>query len=283
MAAAPKSRQHGAVRSLLLLLACAACAPTPEAPAELSDLNRYLLREFDNPDPAFLEAGTLNLREHLRAVDPAADLGDRAWQPTHLTEEDVADMARPDVPLDGTVNVGVAALSIHPLHKHARYMTEVDQRPAEPTATEYERRFLDPTDPTCFPEQECLRLNTFNLIRRENALFRLNFELFKDLQQVRIGGPDHEPEAWAMVARSWIQEPFTGDNGGTVMQQSFTLDTWVEDPDQGGTWRYQALWSETDLGDGDIDEGLIRGTMRLGIDGNLENADEAITEAYGDE
>jgi hypothetical protein len=262
--------------ALLIALFAAGCSP-PEAPEDLSELNRFLFREWDNTDPAVMAEGMWALwEEHISQLDPEGERSERSFEQTDLQPEDIEGLtAPPDTVLSNTVNVAVAKKSAYGVELHARLMTEADQTPAENTAEEYDRFFIDPTDPSCFPDRSCDTLITENDVLRANAILRARFDLKKDFRWFSVGEEDNGH--WSFVARSWLEESFPGEQGNTELIQSWTLDIWLDDP-EGGLWRYQALYSETDVGVDD--ENLIRATTRTGIDNQLIVADQAIEDLY---
>jgi len=262
---------------LLLLVPLLGCQP-PEAPEDLSDLNRFLYREWDNDDPAVMAEGMRALWEdHLSLLDPDAERIDRSFEPGNLQPEDVAELtAPPGTSIEDTLAIAVARHSAHGVDLHARLMTEADQTPVENTAELYDRQFLDPTDPGCFADRSCDTLITVNDILRVNAILRVRFDLFKDFRWFPVGDEDHDH--WGFIARSWLADSWVGESGNNTLVQSWTLDVWLDDPD-GGLWRYQVLNTESDIA-GDPSDDLIRVTTRNGIDSQLGVADQAIEDLY---
>lgn len=265
-------------RALLAVLLVAGCAPPPEAPEGLSDISRYLIREFDNEDPRVMEAGLANLEAALSVYDLEGPRADRGFDPDDLTEEDVAAIEHPDVPVDGCVPVGLAGGSPHDVQWFGRYTEVSDQSPAEPSAASYARTFLAPEDPACFFEGDCALLNTTNDIRRANIIYTVDFELWKDFRWFDMVVDDEPTGRRALVSRSWLKDSFPGVNGQNTIVQSFTLDVFIG-AEGGGTSRYHVLWSEADLAT-PVDESVTQGTVRLSIDQHFDAHDEAITELF---
>lgn len=259
----------------LALLLAPGCAPPPEAPTELSDLSRYLYREYDDEDPRVMQAGARNLFDFLQTVDLAADATvDRAFAPENLREEDVADITRPDRPLENCLPLGIGGLSRQSIEDHALLMVQPDQTEAEASANYYDRTFPETDDPSCFVDRTCDRLVTVNDAERQNALLRVQFILFKDFRWVEILDEDGGHERWSIVARSWFEESFEGENGNNALLQSYASDLWFE-ADDGTVQRYQTLWSESRIA-GDPEENIILGILRSSIDGSFERADDVI-------
>lgn len=267
------------MRGAWLVLTLAACKAPPEAPTELSELSRYLYREWGNEDPEVMAAGLRNLVPVLEGVDLTGNVLDRAWALADLSIDDVAELpTRPDRAPEDCVGVGVAYQSRWAVADHARVQVQADQRPFEPTASEhYDRFFPETDDPACFEDRSCTVLETFNEATRENILMKVTFELPKVLRWVEV-----EPDAWSFVSRSWYEQPWEGEGGNVTLYQSYSLDVWMFRPD-GTTWRYQTLWSESDLGIG-VSEETVIATVRNGTDQFFRGCDEAIgVEFYGEE
>jgi hypothetical protein len=58
-----------------------------------------------------------------------------------------------------------------------------------------------------------------------------------------------------------------------MLWQSYSLDLWIEDGN-GGSRRFQSLWSESDIID--VDEDIVRNVLRDSIDDVYAAGDEAI-------
>jgi len=247
------------------------CKAPPEAPTELSELSRYLYREWSNEDEEVVAAGLRNLTSVLAGQDLAGDVLQRSWALADLSEEDVAALpTRPDRDPADAVGVGVAYASRWTPRDHAQVQVQADQRPFEPTASEhYDRTFPDTQEPECFLDRECLVLRTFNEATRKNLLMKVTFELPKELRWVVV-----EEGRWSFVSRSWYEQPWSGDNGKVTLWQSYSVDVWLDDGD-GGTWRFQTLWSESDLGVEFSDETVIA-TVRNATDQFFRACDDAI-------
>jgi hypothetical protein len=258
-----------------------ACRPPPEAPTGLSDLSRYLLREWGAEDPRVLEAGIENLASELAALDLEGERADRSFAPEDLDEADIADMAHPEEPPEDCVPVGVAGMSQWEIGLHGRLQTEVDQTVAEPSASAYARRFVEPEDPDCFPDASCAVLITANDVTRSNPLYTVTMELFKDFRWIDVTSGGAPSGRRAMLARAWIAQSWDGEQGASRIVQSYTMDSWIEASD-GRTWRWQVLWSESEI-PGVEDEDIVAGTIRLHIDDLFEETDEAIGNLYGEE
>lgn len=266
-----------------LVTSTAACGPpSPEAPTDLSDLVRYLYREWDNEDPRFLEDGLANLDEFLGTVDMTVEAKDRSWVPDNLTVEDVAAVSWPDErDLEAMIPITVAGHGDWPVTDHARLQTEPDQLITEPTATRYERTVLNEDDPSCYWDLSCALVETTNDVRRDNLVMAVDFILLKDFRWARIGPEVEGEEArWAVVGRSWFEQSWTGDSGNTHLWTSFAMDVWLGQPD-GTTLRTQTLWSESEIVD--VEDEVVRNLLRSSIDDIFDAGDAAIEELYHSE
>ena len=224
-----------------------------------------------------MEAGIESADAFLRTVDLERDRLVRSFDLAELHSEDVVEM-RSDVDPATAIGVAIAANSPWPIELHARLMTESDQTPAEPTAERYVREFLDPTDPSCFPDASCGLLKTSNDVRRSNPLYTLDFILWKDFRWIRVLEGGEDSGRTSFLARSFVAERTLGENGTTEMVQSYTVDLWVQTPDD-EVRRIQTLHSEVNI-PGISDPDLIRGTIIYSIDQAFKAADDTIEEAY---
>jgi len=263
------------MRFFLLPMTCAlivaACKKPPEAPKELNELSTYLYQEWDNEDPALMEAGLANLHAFLEDEDLEAGIMDRSWELEPITRSNVSDIPFPeDADPKNTLGVAVAYRSTWPVDDHALLQLEEDQLPAEPSAKVYSRTFPDESKPRCFLDQSCDPLATVNDIERQNLLLSVVMVLYKDFRWIETD------RGAAVAARSWLAESFEGENGSSNIVQSYSVDIWL--PVGKKVWRYQTLWSESEVA-GASDAATI-GTLKSSIDRAMETADEAIEELY---
>lgn len=257
------------------------CKKVVEAPEDLALLSGFLYGAWDSEDPEERAVALKNLETQLSSVDDMANAApiDRSWVIEPLTDEEVEGLTRPDRPLENTVNVALAHASPWSVEDHARFQTELDQRPAEPTATRYNRIINAPADPACFVAEDCEILDTFNDMRRENLLVQADMELLKTFRWVPFTD-DEDNERIAFYSRSWFEQSWPGDKGNATLLQSYSIDVWIEQPD-GSTWRYQTLWSETDLGFA-VGDGAVESTIRGGTNDAMFAGDQAIADLYHD-
>ena len=259
----------------VLLATTSGCGSLPEAPTELSSLSTWLFRNFDSDDPDVMSVGMGNLQVLFEQRGIDGDYDDQAWTIEPLTEDDVADVIHPDRDPGAALPVGLVALSAHTPADHTRVVVLEDQTPVEPASPElYQRSFLEPADPACFPDQACAVLRTDNRIRKENFLMSIEYSKLKDFRHVDLLRDDMEDQH-GVIGRSWFEVEALGDQEATAIHQSYSIDVFLPD-DSGGSWRYVALWTEASMyGAGDD---VIQSTMRSGLVDMLE-ATEAWLEA----
>ncbi|MCO4773464.1 MAG: hypothetical protein KDA24_25755 [Deltaproteobacteria bacterium] len=259
---------------IALLAHLAGCEPPPEAPTELSDLSRYLYREYNDEDERVMQAGARNMYDFLSTLDLEGERSDRSFEPEDLQDEDVADITRPDRPLENCLPLGIGGVSRHPIENHALLMIQPDQTEAEASANFYDRSFPETSDPTCFLDRTCDLIVTVNDAERQNLLLKVQFILFKNFRWVEILDEDGEHERWAIVARSWFEQEWEGESGENALLQSYASDLWFEN-DDGTVWRYQTLWSESRTTPA-AEDNVVLGILRTSIDGSFGRADNAI-------
>jgi len=256
-------RRHvrGVVGLLLLVLSSGTgCERIPEAPTELNELSAYLFRNFEHEQEETRSTGMANLQAFFADVDLTQPYQDLAYAVDDLTEEDVADVVHPDRDPALTLPVGLVTGSAFPPDDHATIIILEDQTPVEPNSpTTYDRAFVDPTDPSCFPDRGCLVLRAENHIWRENAVVDLWHDTHKDFRWVELG--EEGSGEWGILARSWLEETVVGEVGNVTLHQNFSIDVFL--PDGDGAIRYMALWSETEI-EGIPDE-TMEFTAKLGI------------------
>ena len=259
---------------LAVLLALPACT-IQEAPTELSDLNRFLFREWGNDDEALLAAALLNFERQMSEVELDGALGQRSFIPQNLNEEDLIGLEHPDRPFAALLGVAVARQSPWSSAEHVLLIIATDQTPVQPTAPLYQRSFTEGSDPQCFAERRCLRLTSMNEVRRENLLMSVAFSVAKDYRWILVEtGTDGE--RWGILARSWFAESFPAEDQDITLWQSFTLDLWL-DRSGGGLHRYQSMWAETEI-PGVTDPDIVRGTIRVSLDDTFEAEDSYLAD-----
>ncbi len=255
--------------ALALVSTSVACGP-PDAPKDLDALTHFLFREWAHATPTVMEDGVAELDAQLNGLPLDGSLDDRSFRVTAMSKDDLHDVAWPMKrnPKD-TIGSCVARRSKWPLVDQARLIISPDQLDAEPSATKYLRTFLEPTDPACFVDGACPVLLTDNDITRKNALLTVSFVLHKNMRWVRLG-----LDRWAIASRSYSDREFPGEKDGTALNQSYSIDVFLAQPDDRAI-RYQCSWSETDFNLA-VDDDLQLSVLVGAVDDALTAADTAI-------
>jgi hypothetical protein len=279
-------------RRLLLVVAAlsaGACRKdSPPANPKFNDAIHQSFVGFRGPeaDLAFALRALQAQLEALPLGEP--NVVDRSVTPEPLTVEDVAGLERPeDLDPADALPIAVAGLSAFGPDDAAVVQLLPDQRPVEPYSPDkFDRIFLEGGD--CWLDRGCEWLLTLNDLVKKNLVMEVPYEFLKDFRWVDLNLPDPAdvPEGeeavnegeprWAIVAQSWQAESFTGDNGGTTLAQSFTVEVWLP-RDDGGTTRMNALWSDTELSI-DVSDDTVIATARGGIDRNFQAQEEWLEE-----
>ncbi len=247
-----------------LIVVCGACEEDlfvpPEAPDEIEeihDVNAYLLRNFDTEDDDVLEPALAQLIELLEEFDLDAEYQERCFTPELLAEEDIVGFEHPDRDLDDLLSVALVMRSDFPPADHTQGILLEDQRPMEPASPDhYTREFLDPTDPSCFPGRDCMRLEVMNDIIKDYLIMTLPYDMPKTYRWVEVG--ETGSGEWAILARAWIEQEWETDGGAIALNQSYNIDLFY--PRDGGGARYMTLWFEMIL-EGLSDEVILDTTI----------------------
>lgn len=247
------------------------CSPPP-APSELTDLLRYVYREWDNKDPRALQDAMMRFEDFFNGLDPMDGSQQRSFTLEPFSKEDIQGIS-PVHDRDPSVcsGIGVAIASEHSTELHGRLQADKDQLPAEPSAKSYKREFLD--DTRCFVEQKCEVLRTRNEVVRSNLVMAVEMVLHKDFRWVNI-----DDERKALVARSWAPESSKAiDDSKAQIHQSYSVDV-VVPLKSGLIWRFQGTVTETE---GIPDNNSIADmVLRNGTEDGLVAAEKVISERY---
>ncbi len=281
MGASTRSRRRAQRSPLLLGLACllaiplaGGCERSPEAPTELDELSAYLFRNFETDEEGVLEAGMGNLLEFFADVDLDVAYQDRSFATSPLSEDDIHGIVHADRDPALQEPVAMAIDSEHAPEGHATAIIQPDQTPMEPASPNYYvREYLDPTDPSCFPDRGCAAVDTMNDIKKENLVMHAQYFMHKDFRWVEMR--EAGSGEWALIGRAWCEEPTVGDAGAITIHQSYSLDAFVRE-DDGTVIRYMSLWTETEI-DG-VDDSVIEATTRMGMNDMFEATEDWVAE-----
>jgi len=246
------------------------CRKSPEAPAEISDLTRFLVRELQTEEADVLGAGLDSLDAHLRTVDMDGSIvDDRSWSVSNLSDEDLGDYAHPGRDLNDLISIGVVGAELHPIENHAEYMMWPVQDNINNGVVYYHRNFPETEDGSCFVDRSCESILTFNESVRDNALYEVYLEVWKSWHWVDFGDGRQ-----AVVAFAWFEESWpTTDGKDATLWQNFELDVWMDKPNPSdGIWRYYVSWTENDVADS---EDIVAGTIRGAAETRYEDEEKA--------
>lgn len=251
---------------VFLLLACGKAAPP--APPAFDEALRIAFRQFEDEDPAELAAAVLSMESSIEGeLDMESNLvADRALTPSKLTAEDVVGVEVPDRDPGLALAVAVARRSDFTREQHVPLSLLVDHTEIEPQCPEYYvRTFLEGED--CWPS--CDRLRTSNDLVKQNFLMTVAYVLPKDYRPVPL-----DDGRVATLARTWMTESAVGEDGGTTIHQSESVEIWLDGRDGSGATRMMAVWSETTFEGLEVDDDTVLTTMRVGIDEIFEVQDD---------
>lgn len=258
------------VSSLLVAPLLVGCGKKlDDAPPEIGDASIFLFANFDG-DADDLVLALEDLEGGLADIDLRGDLKDRRFAPPEITEDDMGGAEYPaDADWDAQVPVLVVGLSRHGVDDNIGLVGESSQVCIESNTTiDYERTF--DTDKGCFLDGSCDGVETSNHVHKKNPLADIWYNQMKDYRTLTMS--DGRP---AMIARSWVPEKSPGEGGNTSLDQSYTIEAWIESPDSAGeTLRHYAMWSSvtiTGVGD-DFYSNLVAD----GLDEGMQNADNYV-------
>jgi hypothetical protein len=243
------------------------CKKTVDAPATLAELSPWLWQSFDDEDPEVLVAGLESLTAFAQSN---LDLGsDPPWDERSFDSlnsfyrEDVDGFVDHSRDPQSTVGVGIFYSSDHSVLRHLDIIGLEDQTPVEPSSPDhYVRDFVENT-PACMADFSCEVLRSINDIHRDNVIYKLEYELFKDWRWIQLGAGE------ALLARSGNLDQNSND-GSVKVLQGYSIDVYL--PVASGSLRYQTVWQETDLPGGLTDEQMT-GSVLKGIDTLLDHHD----------
>jgi hypothetical protein len=165
----------------------------------------------------------------------------------------------------------VAYESVWPIADHAMLQLEADQRITEPSADIYDRTFPVEKDPTCFLDQSCQPLATVNDVERNNAILKIRGLLYKNYRWVELN-----ENRTAIISQSYLQDSWVGEAGKSTIWQSYSIDVWL--PKGGKTWRFQTLWSESEVAN--VGDNLLMGVVKASTDDIYKAGDDAIESLF---
>ncbi len=264
----------------ILCLLVVGCKPPPDAPTELDELNAYLFRNWEAQEEGALERGMFNLQALFASMDLDVDYGDRSYRIENLSDDDLVGVTPPDDAVPGDCyGIGLVSDSAFTPEQNSQAMILDDQTPVEPFAPDlYDRIFLDPTDPSCFPTRDCLVLRTDNDIIKKNSLMEIPYRMYKDYRWVELS-EDGLPGSglWGILGRTWMDERGVGESGNNTIEQSYSIDVFLPSSHSSSkAYRYLGLWNETTGAVEDPD--AVMALALWGMDGMFEETEAWLEE-----
>lgn len=247
------------------LLACA--EPIEQDKTDFDGAVHQAFARLHEADDAEAEGWIVAIEDEIDAkIDLAsADVLARSLTPTALTWDDLADVDVPDRDPELAVANAVAHLSRHPRADHLPIPLMVDQTPVEPQCPDhYVRTFLEGED--CWPD---CTLRTSNDLTKSNLLFTVDYVLPKDFRPVPLSDG-----RTATLARTWSVARAVSSDGTASIEQSESVELWLDRPDGSGTLRMMSVWSETVFTDLEVTEDVVIGTVAVGTDAVFSRQDE---------
>lgn len=226
--------------NIALLLAVGCAKPPPEAPKELGELGLFLFQHFEDEDTAELAAGLVNLRPFIEDTDFTLDAKDRALTMPKLEGESLGSLSIPDgATIEKQIPIALAGKSSHPLKGQRELAVEPNQVCIESSSTVWARREFT-SDDGCFVNGSCDSMTTETEVRKENFLAKVWYDQYKDYKSIELEDEDGNVTE-ALIARSWTEKKFIGDDPDTSWDQLFQLDITYE---KGGeSLRWFVMWS----------------------------------------
>lgn len=247
------------------LIACA--EPSAQDKTDFDGAVHQAFARFHEADDAEAEGWVLAMEAEIDAkIDLAnPDVLARSLTPSPLTADDLAGVTVPDRDPTLAVANAVVRLSTFPRAEHLDMPLMVDQTPVEPQCPEhYVRSFLEGED--CWPD---CTLRTSNDLTKTNLLFTVDYVLPKDFRPVAMSDG-----RTATLARTWTTERNVSADGAAAIEQSESVELWLDRPDGSGALRMMSVWSETVFTEMEPTEDVVIGTVALGTDAIFVRQDE---------
>lgn len=257
---------------MFLFLAGCSTPATESPPPDFDGAVHAVFRMFDAEDPSELAVDVLAMEAEIdAALDlDAVELELRAFTPSPLSAADLEGVDVPDRDPGAAVASAVARRSNFPRADHLPLPLLVDQTPLEPQCPEhYVRTLVAGAD--CWPD---CALTTSNDLTKQNLLFEASYVLPKEYRPVSLADG-----RVATIARTWTTERVVSVDGGAVIEQSESVEMWLDRPDGSGALRMMAVWSETNFADMEVEDATVEATLRLGTDEIFARQDEYLAGA----
>lgn len=247
------------------------CAKPAEAPAEVTELPRFLFENLDSETGEELVVGIEALEaEWLMHVDLDGNTSDRSITPPVLLPEHLGDIAYPtNVDPQLQVPVATAGRSIHDVQAHIDLQLEENWVCIGGNTTVYSNRTFQ-SDPDCWSDGTCDRIEVRNEIRKETIVADVWYDMPAMYRTLELSDG-----RTAMIGRQWLEKQYLADDPDKSWDQVYVLDVWWpmwDDPSQ--TARAYAVWSSLTS---PAPESLYLKLVMDGIPGGYANADAFIS------
>jgi hypothetical protein len=216
---------------LVLSVSLAGCKRREPAPTEMTDLVRYTFLHWEEDE--LLPEAMDNLQRWL-ADNIDSEQANKGFELPDLSAEDVADVQRPDRDLALMIGATGAAPSPFPLSDHAATVVLDSQLFSNPDAYDSYVRHIE-GDTGAFADGSGL-VRTRNEITTTTLGITIPYVMIKDYRWVE------GESSRSILARSWVEERFCNEGGGSCLEQTFSVDVFFDE--DGSTWRMTAAWNE---------------------------------------
>jgi hypothetical protein len=249
---------------MVLFLACA--EPEPAAPPDFDEAAHLAFRSFETGSDEELAAWVLAMEAEVDTnLDLSGDINSRYFTPTPLSLDDLVGIEVPERDPAQATTSAVARLSAFPRSKHLPLALLEDQTPLEPQCpSHYVRAFAEGDD--CWPD---CTLRTENDLTKESGVFVADYVLPKVYRPLVMGDG-----RTATLARTWTRTPVVAREEAATIEQSESLELFLDRPDGEGMLRMMAVWSETVFRDMELESWVVEGTIRSGTDAIFIRHDE---------
>jgi hypothetical protein len=265
---------------LLICTSLVACTPAEDASDEvpvggtysLQTAPMYLFSGFEG-DVAQLGIAVADLEFAMKDIDLTLSAKDRAFTLEKLTADKLGGaIAPPGTDPANQIATVLLAESIHNLDDNYDLTLEPNYVCIESDTTVFYGRSFT-SDTACWADRSCDYLRTTNEVRKENILAKAWYDLKKDYRRIELADG-----RTALVARSWTEVIFPGDNGNTEFAQNFTAEAWIPTGDT--TLHAYAIWTEINLGLGDD---AMQTLIIDGLDQGMDFSDEFMSGAAAED
>ncbi|MCB9682837.1 MAG: hypothetical protein H6733_15325 [Alphaproteobacteria bacterium] len=240
----------------------------------LADVFPLLFKDFEQgPDRLGELVDAMEAEIAAKGIDLDGALDQRSFTLAPLTHDGLDVTFPPGTNAEDQQPVVVLGRSSHTFADNLGTALEANQVCIESDSTVYYDRTYT-SDLGCFEDASCDALTSTNEVRKELSILAAGwYDLFKDFKHAQTAdGRD------ILAARSWTEEVFEGDGGGTF-KQTFTAELWIENS-AGTVDRVYAIWTEIEIAL--IGPDAMRSLITTSLDEGFQRADD-FTSADGDD